>query len=160
MRGTGSSFNSAALPDARREIGSQILKATALEASFEVPGKKDYDILFHEQEYYRFSLNAQEDQLSILVTSSSDLKMWKGDFPSSYLEDISRKTGREVNYKQFVDLLHRALLCHQSNKDQREAEKRHIFIDLLCYQDLQLLKAKKGQGMKALAMSTSSNIDP
>lgn len=63
-----------------------------------LPFKMDYHIIFHESELFKFCLDAKVDSLSILLVSQVDGKMWKGDFPSEYLEDISRRTGREMTY--------------------------------------------------------------
>ena len=43
--------------------------------------------------------------------------MWKGQFNSEYLEDISKKTGRELTFVQFIELLNQALVSLDSNKD-------------------------------------------
>ena len=165
LRQTGDGFNqstSAAGGDPLRNVTRQIdnhLNHAGISANekIEFPFKRDYDILFHDLEPYRLNLMADSETLRILLTSSTDMKMWKGEFLATYLEDISRKTGREVSFVQFLELLHKALLCQQSNKSQTiRGEKKHIFIDLLCYQDLQLLKARKGQGIK----NVSSSVDP
>ena len=61
------------------------------------------------------------------------MKMWKNEFPAEYLEDISKRTGREMSYLQFIQLLNQAILSQSSTE-------KSIFIDLMGYQDLQLLK--------------------
>lgn len=60
-----------------------------------LPFKRDYEILFHESEPFKLTMTATEQTLTIFLVSYADSKMWKGEFPGSYLEDISRKTGRE-----------------------------------------------------------------
>lgn len=73
--------------------------------------------------------------------------MWRAEFNSEYLEDISRKTGRELTYLQFVQMVHDAVVAQ--NVSSSRAQGKQLFIDLLGYQDLQLLKAgKKGGGLK------------
>jgi hypothetical protein len=52
-------------------------------------------------------------------------------------------------------MLHQALVSHDSNKDSQN-KKKHLFIDLLGYQDLQLLKAKRGDGLKMSLHSDQS----
>ena len=83
--------------------------------------------------------------------------MWRAEFNSEYLEDISRKTGRELTYLQFVQMVHDAVVAQ--NVSPSRAQGKQLFIDLLGYQDLQLLKAgKKGGGLK---MNQQSNfVDP
>lgn len=60
-----------------------------------------------------------------------DINLWKGEFTSKYLEELCRKTGKERTYIQFLQLLTQSI--DQSNP--------RVFIDLLGYSDLQLLKA-------------------
>ena len=118
-----------------------------------IPFKRDYEIVFHETEPFKLCLNAQADGLSILLFSHGSTVVWKGDFAANYLEGISRKTGREVTYQQFVEMLNTSIVASKTQSS------KHIFIDLLCYQDLQLLKARRGQGLKQSNMSSSS-VDP
>ena len=111
----------------------------------ELPFTRDYQIVFHEQEPFKLSLTATDESMSIILFCLQTMKFWKGEFPARYLEDISRKTGREQTYRQFLELLNEALTSLDSNRDQTVlSKKKHIFIDLLGYEDLQLLKARKG----------------
>lgn len=48
--------------------------------------------------------------------STADAQLWKGEYQAEYLEDISRKTGREITYKEFVELINHALVSQDSNK--------------------------------------------
>ena len=50
-------------------------------------------------------------------------------------------------------MLNQALVSQDSNLNSG-SKRQHIFIDLLGYQDLQLLKAKKGEGLKMSMNST------
>lgn len=46
-------------------------------------------------------------------------------------------------------------ITNQSASAAKDADKnRHLFIDLMCYEDLQLLKARRGQ---SLQLSSSSS---
>jgi hypothetical protein len=63
-----------------------------------LPFRRDYEIVFHEHEVFKISLHAQSEVLSLLVVSTLSLEMWRGEFKSVYLEEISRKTGREILY--------------------------------------------------------------
>ena len=58
----------------------------------------EYNINFHENDPYKVSISATSDNLTFLLISMLDHKMWKAEFPSEYLEDISRKTGRELSF--------------------------------------------------------------
>ena len=61
--------------------------------------------------------------------------MWKGDFSSRYIEEICKKTGKERPYSTFVHLLVTSL------ENQKGSSK--TYIDLLAFEDLQLLRARK-----------------
>ena len=61
--------------------------------------------------------------------------MWKGEFTARYLEEICRKTGRERTYETFIHMLVTSL------ENKKGSSK--TYIDLLAFEDLQLLKAKK-----------------
>ena len=63
-----------------------------------LPFRRDYEIVFHEHELFKFSLNAQNEFLGIVLVSQVTQEMWRGEFKSIYLEEISRKTGREITY--------------------------------------------------------------
>lgn len=53
-----------------------------------------------------------------------EMKMWKGEYQAEYLEDISRKTGRELAFKEFVELINQALTSQDSNKLQESRDKQ------------------------------------
>jgi len=112
-----------------------------------IPHKRDYDLVFHETEPFKLSLNAQNESLSLILVSQQDFKMWRAEFKSEYLEDISRKTGRELTYLQFIQMVHDAIVAQ--NDLSTKLQRKHLFIDLLGYQDLQLLKAGKKGGLKS-----------
>ena len=61
-------------------------------------------------------------------------------------------------------MINQALTSQDSNKLKESRNKQQqIFIDLLGYQDLQLLKARRGPGLKASAasiMSQQKDLDP
>jgi hypothetical protein len=63
-----------------------------------LPFRQEYNICFHDNEPYQVSVNATQECLHLLLIQLVDHKMWKGEFPADYLEDISRKTGRELTY--------------------------------------------------------------
>lgn len=54
---------------------------------------------------------------------TGEIKFWKGEYQAEYLEDISRKTGRELAYKEFVELINHALISQDSNK-LKESQKK------------------------------------
>lgn len=85
---------------------------------------------------YQISLEATNERLTLIVEDRFDVHMWRGDFTSKYLEEITRKTGKERSYEVFVQMLQGTILNQKGFS--------HFFIDLLGFQDLILLKAKSG----------------
>ena len=59
--------------------------------------------------------------------------LWRGDFQSKYIEEITAKTGQKKRFVDFARVLYKALKCESEDT---------IFIDLLTYQDLENLKNK------------------
>jgi hypothetical protein len=60
--------------------------------------------------------------------------MWKGEFPAAYLEDISRKTGRELSFNQYIEMLNQVLTQNQDEKNKVAVKgNKHLFIDLMGY---------------------------
>lgn len=51
------------------------------------------------------SLEATEERLTLLVEDRFDIHTWRGDFTSKYLEEITRKTGKERSYSTFLQML-------------------------------------------------------
>ena len=70
------------------------------------------------------------------------MRLWRSEFKSVYLEDISKKTGQQLSYQKFVQMI----LLAFTNAD------KNVFVDLLDLNDLQLLKGK--------APSTNQVEDP
>lgn len=100
-----------------RRMDSVIEAATAAKIEkLTLPFKREYEIVFHEQDLFKIQLVATSDQLTLLVMRTGEIKFWKGEYQAEYLEDISRKTGRELSYKEFVELINHALVSQDSNK--------------------------------------------
>jgi coiled-coil domain-containing protein 61 len=53
--------------------------------------------------------------------------LWRGDFQSKYIEEITAKTGYQKKFNVFVKMLLSALRCENDN----------VYIDLLTYSDLE-----------------------
>jgi len=58
-------------------------------------------------------------------------ELWRGDFPSKYIEEITAKTGNAKKFVIFVRMLLSAL---------KSESPKSVYIDLLTYQDLEALK--------------------
>ena len=61
-------------------------------------------------------------------------ELWRGDFPSKYIEEISSKTGHPKKFGVFFKMIMTAF---------RNMNSEQIYVDLLTYQDLEALKNKR-----------------
>jgi len=44
------------------------------------------------------TIEATDERLTLIVEDRFDINTWRGDFTSKYLEEITRKTGKERTY--------------------------------------------------------------
>jgi len=51
------------------------------------------------------TVEATEERVTIIVEDRFDVKMWRGDFTSKYIEDITKKTGKERTYSVFMQMV-------------------------------------------------------
>lgn len=84
---------------------------------------------------YRNSSFDSTFRLLIDIENKQTCEMWRGDYQQKYIEDICAKTGRQMGFSQFVQLLKQSFL-----------QKDNLFLDLLTQHDLMVLKARK-QGL-------------
>ena len=80
--------------------------------------------------------------LEELSTSSS----WHGEFSSSYVENITRKTGSFKRFDVLVKMLVGAL----------QARTETVFLDLLTYADLEALRVRKAGGQSSAIPNAST----
>eukprot|EP00240_Pyramimonas_obovata_P006716 CAMPEP_0118955634 /NCGR_PEP_ID=MMETSP1169-20130426/60296_1 /TAXON_ID=36882 /ORGANISM="Pyramimonas obovata, Strain CCMP722" /LENGTH=150 /DNA_ID=CAMNT_0006903523 /DNA_START=216 /DNA_END=664 /DNA_ORIENTATION=- len=97
------------------------------------------DMVFHNVEYLLTVAAVKDDTLCVEVEQKSDGARWRGDFTSRYIEDITAKTGNYKKYGVFVKMLLTAVT----------EESDSVFVDLLTYNDLELLKNRKMRGQAA-----------
>lgn len=43
--------------------------------------------------------------MTIIIEDRFDINMWRGDFTSKYIEEITKKTGKERTYSTFMQML-------------------------------------------------------
>jgi len=73
--------------------------------------------------------------ISLRVEEKDSGKQWKGEFTAEYIQDITFKTGNAKKFPVFVKMLLTAL----------ENQSESVFVDLLTYQDLEMLKSRRTQ---------------
>ncbi|KAG1657337.1 hypothetical protein FOA52_003760 [Chlamydomonas sp. UWO 241] len=88
---------------------------------------------FHGVDYELSVSTSNDDTLSIEIEQTMDAARWRGDFTSRYIEDITSKTG---NFKKFPVFVKMLLSAVKQASDS-------VFVDLLTYQDLEVLKTRK-----------------
>ncbi|CAM9602017.1 unnamed protein product, partial [Pylaiella littoralis] len=72
--------------------------------------------------------------LRVEVETEDGKSRWCGEFPARYVEGITQKTGSAKKFPVFVKMLLAALVHGSSDS---------VFVDLLTYADLELLKARR-----------------
>jgi len=97
------------------------------------------ELIFHNVEYLLTVAAVEGDTLCIEVERKDDGSRWRGDFTSRYIEDITGKTGNFKKYPVFVKMLLSAIT----------EESESVFVDLLTYADLEMLKNRKGRSQAA-----------
>lgn len=106
--------------------------------------EQEYELSFHGVEYI-MTLAVDEEGLNLHVEQKYDGRRWGAIFPSQYLEDITRKTGNFKKFSLFVKMLSTALL----NKSDS------VFVDLLTFTDLEMLKSRHTKLNQKFTKSTS-----
>ena len=62
-------------------------------------------------------------------------ELWRGDFQSKYIEEITVKAGAPKKFQTFVNMVHHSLKEQEGNQE--------CYIELLTYSDLEALKQKR-----------------
>jgi coiled-coil domain-containing protein 61 len=83
--------------------------------------------------YVNMFLIESDDKMAIELGEMYSADTWRGVFESSYIEDLTRKTGNYKSFQIFVNMLKTAL----------KKESNTVSIDILTYADLEALRAKK-----------------
>jgi hypothetical protein len=79
-------------------------------------------------------VRAQADVLSIELEQKYDTSFWRNTFTAAYIEDLTQKTGNRKNFGDFVRMLASAV---------KSPNLAQLNIDILTYQDLEDMKARK-----------------
>ena len=102
----------------------QTLDRIALPITF--PVKLERKTILSDRFVY-LNIDATSDTLALTLQDTSMLQVcWRTEFKAHYIEEITQKTGRRLQYEEFLVLLDRSL----SGQDGQ------VFIDLLGAQDL------------------------
>eukprot|EP01036_Dinobryon_divergens_P053401 gene53401-71387_t len=113
--------------------------------------EQEWTIEFHGSQYIIF-MQVLSSVLSIEAehsTSTESSFRWRGEFTSQYIEEITQKAG---NFKKFTVFI--KMLASAFSKDSDS-----VFVDLLTYNDLEVLKARKSStNMSSSSLSTSTSI--
>ena len=91
-------------------------------------------------------MNAKEDGMTLEIEQKNTGDIWKNVFSAEYIEEITQKTG---NFKKFNVFLKMLMTSLSKNSES-------VFLDILTYQDLQVLKTRK-QGQSSQSQSQGVN---
>lgn len=91
---------------------------------------------------YVISYEVQESAFLLRLETENSLRNWFGKFSSSYVENVTSKTGNFKRFEVFAKMLAQAL----------SAPTKSLFTDILTSQDLHLLKARKGSSRTKCSM--------
>ncbi|KAJ8044745.1 Coiled-coil domain-containing protein 61 [Holothuria leucospilota] len=97
--------------------------------------------IFRGVEYVVSAWVMDNDTLTVEVEDKLTADQWRGSFDSSYVEDLTRKTGNFKQFNIFISMLDSALA------QASEA----VTLDLLTYSDLEMLRNRKaGLGTRSI----------
>ena len=88
---------------------------------------------FNNSSYYVRALS-KDTTLYVEVEQINNGYKWKNQFINSYVEEMTSKTGNFKTFDKFCRMIYSALKSNNNGT---------VFIDLLSYQDLEILKARK-----------------
>lgn len=111
--------------------------------------EKEWTLEFHGVTYIIFVYSTGFVLKVDIEQTSPDFlnSRWSGEFSAQYIEEITQKAGNFKKFPVFVKML-----CSAFSK-----ESESVFVDLLTYNDLEMLKARKSGGSTPLTASTSAN---
>lgn len=106
------------------------------------------ELVFQNVQYLLTVSLAPGNTLCVEAEHKTDGSRWRGDFTARYIEEITQKTGNFKKFSVFVKMLRSAIL----------QESDSVFVDLLTYQDFEMLKNRKlrDAGCQALRSATSN----
>ena len=88
-----------------------------------------------ESDGKKLAVEIEEDVHGDENDTDNSPRRWKGRFSAKYVEDITLKTGNFKRFDVFVEMLSSSF-AHESDS---------VFIDLLTYSDLEMLRQRKGK---------------
>ena len=105
---------------------------------------RSFEITFHGTEFI-ITITADSERMALEAEEARTGSRWRGDYSSKYIEDVTQKTGNFKKFVVFVKMLIGSL----------ENATESVFVDLLTYQDLEVLKTRKDR--QALSTSNQSH---
>ncbi|KAG0589712.1 hypothetical protein M758_1G039700 [Ceratodon purpureus] len=105
------------------------------------------ELVFQNVQYLLTVSLAPGDTLCVEAEHKTDGSRWRGDFTARYIEEITQKTGNFKKFSVFVKMLRSAIL----------QESDSVFVDLLTYQDFEMLKNRKMRDIGTQALRSATN---
>lgn len=106
-------------------------------------------MVFHNVEYVlSLEVESEGDSLTMEVEDKASGSRWNGHFSSRYIEEITHKTGNFKKFSVFLKMLVTSMSPQGSDT---------VFIDLLTYNDLEMLKNRKARKQPGGAVNAKPN---
>eukprot|EP01039_Chlorochromonas_danica_P009471 gene9471-10461_t len=108
---------------------------------------QEWTLAFHGTDYI-VTVTSSDALLSVEVEDEDSGDRWSAEFTSQYVEEITHKAGNFKKFPLFVKMLSSALAKSSDS----------VFVDLLTFADLEVLKARKtGQPSSSFSSSTTAS---
>lgn len=120
-----------------------------MEASANMPSLPiTIELSLHSTDYIVNLSSPQDDTLRIAAEEKLTGNIWKNEFTSKYIEEITQKTGSPKKYPIFLKMLVSAL----------KQDNDSVYMDILTYQDLELLKSRKASNTSGATPTSNTSI--
>ena len=90
--------------------------------------------IFNNTAYYVRALTNTNTSLYVEVEQINNGNKWNNRFVKSHIEEMTNKTGNYISFDRFCEMINSALQRNNNGS---------VYIDLLTWQDLEILKARK-----------------
>lgn len=90
------------------------------------------------------------NNIEIKVTDKKTLEQWRGRYDASYIENLTHKTGNFKQFDTFISMFKSALL----------KTSQCVTLDLLTFDDLEMLRSRKTHSRIYSAQNSSQILDP
>mmetsp|Transcript_28882 Transcript_28882/g.66754 ORF Transcript_28882/g.66754 Transcript_28882/m.66754 type:complete len:646 (+) Transcript_28882:76-2013(+) len=109
--------------------------------------QQSMELTFHNVDYLISVQSHENESLELDVEQKSNGDRWHGEFSARYIEDVTHQTGNYKKFQVFVKMLSTGL----------RQESDSVFVDLLTYQDLEMLRSRQTRKPSSNTSHKNSN---